>query len=433
MRPTLHARNRVADIAGQVLLFLACCLLVMTGVLGFKRATEPLFDVRYWVTSARAFAAGIDPYDFDAYQSVAASLGLVPIERFAYPPQGFGFYSLFSFLPYPAARWTFAGLTLVALAALIAWLVRRIQQAGGSRALACTVAAFVVASPPVSNSVFTGQMSIIIVACLLFGLEAARRGWWHVSGVMLAVASIKPQLSIFVLVWLVLERQWKVLGATVVAVVVMAAVPLMHYSPSHLLHGWLRSVGEYQHEPTKEAGLTYNTTLSSLARAFDLPSPGTAVCFLVGALVVVLVHRRWRGKSSDQARASGPARVNDPGQAIDLGLLIPLLSGIGLLLISGRDYDMAPLIPLALGWAVSRYRHERAHAVAVVLMLMSFAIPHRLVERMHVPVLLYWRIVVLALLVAVLATVAVNLATLATRPRPGGRATERGGADGVTQ
>src|SRR5262245_34450820 len=161
--------------------------------------------MQYLRSAGRDWWTGFDPYDGPGFQSRAvASDGLVAY-TFAYPPQISPLCLALAALPLDGARVLMTSLNFVC-AVVLAGLVVRLLDAGsdgrerGLRAWA--VAAFALGNPFVTHVVWMGQTSVIASAALAGCWLAWTRGRTLAAGVLLGIATIKPQLAALPIVWL---------------------------------------------------------------------------------------------------------------------------------------------------------------------------------------------------------------------------------------
>lgn len=397
---------------GAAALAVSLAAMLAFGLLGIGRGDEGFFDVRYPYIAAKCWLAGLNPYDYKVFQSVAQANGLDRIEVFAYPPQSFALGALLAPFSYAAAKGIMTTLSLIALAALAFWgrrLMALRQQAARvnpARIAGWLIPAIVVGNPFTAHVLWTGQSSLIVGAAVLTAWQLLGSSAL-LAGVLLGFASLKPQLVFLVMLWICLERRWRVLLAFGLSLLLFSAVPLLQQGPLPVLSDWWQATQAYQLEPSKAMGLSYNTNLKSLLLGLGLPAPGLAV-FGLGAIALTgllwWLYRQGRLAHSDV-----------------LGLLLPAQ----LLLLLGRDYDMVILLPLltSLWWQVRSA--PLAQIVSFGLMVLLF-VPHRLVEKLAPGPLLYWRTGVLLgltlwLLVAAVRSRPLDSSQLAPEPKAAAR------------
>jgi hypothetical protein len=177
------------------------------GRLAILGKTSILFDeVAYNIWLKSQFAADIGPYHV-----------------YSYPPSIIPLLVPFGALPYGAALllWTLLHLTAVAVA----------MRSLGVRAAGLGAALL---SPAVAIAAFQGQMSATIGALLFVALAGLDRRP-VLSGVLLGVMSLKPQLGIVAGLIVLIERRWLTALAAALAAVTLVATSL----PLVGFDGWI--------------------------------------------------------------------------------------------------------------------------------------------------------------------------------------------------
>jgi hypothetical protein len=215
----------------------------------------------------------------------------------------------------------------------------------------------------------------MVLCCLLLAWHFEKRGRWVLAGVLLGLATLKPHLSLPVLVWFLFTGSWRMVGvsmATVAGLMLFAVVQVGFDAVAQ----WFSIPAAYERQFT--GSLSYNTNLRSLLTGLGvvLPNAFTPLMLalvLVGVVVLTRVHRR---------------------QAIAAADVQAVLLASSLFLVQGRDYDMAVLAPLVpmLFWHGRDKRWARWAGLAALLLL---CMPHRGLFQAGIPVLPYYRIVIL--------------------------------------
>src|SRR5262249_62418754 len=119
--------------------------------------------------------------------------------------------------------------------------VREPQPDGGPPpmdAASWLIPALVIGNFATAFVIWAGQTTLIATLALMLGWECARRDRWLIGGALLAISSIKPQLSFLVMIWIVLEGRWRVLAAAAVGRVALAALPGALSGPVGGVPGW---------------------------------------------------------------------------------------------------------------------------------------------------------------------------------------------------
>ncbi len=369
---------------GSVILLCAVGVTVALGLFGAGHGglAQTNLDMRflylaglYWREGLNAYVPGsVHPADPWLAEAVARY-------DFAYPPQIAPLCMLLAAWSPVGARALMTGLNLAAALGLAALSLRcardpgRRSRAGLGDAAWWAIPALVLGNPSTAFVIWAGQTTLIVILALMLGWRLARRDRWLIGGLLLAIATIKPQVSALPMLWLVLERRWRVLAAAALGVAALAAVPLLISGPVQLMSDWSAAAWRYS------AG-SYNTLGSRMV--FGLRNllfvAGVDAPVLLPLALLILGWFWW-------SRASV---VDDD--------VLPILVGMSLLFGFAHGYDIAALIPLIP--AFWRHVHERAAASVLALGLMLIVtLPNSLLEPYVSPLLLHLR--VLALCVAV--------------------------------
>lgn len=180
--------------------------------------------ISFW-TSGRMLVAGANVYDTLAHVAAQREFYTLPGEytAFFYPPNFLPFVWPLGFLPYFPALAAWLALTGAAwLAAVRAWFAA-LGLKGPELVL---IAAF----PPVIVTLTHGQTAFLVAALLGGGLLlAARRPW--LAGMLIGLATIKPQFGLLVPVALLASGQWRVIIAAGAAALALAGLAALAFGP----------------------------------------------------------------------------------------------------------------------------------------------------------------------------------------------------------
>jgi alpha-1,2-mannosyltransferase len=224
-----HGWPRVAAIAGLLLCFAALAAYLGIGMSGAVRSRQLFFNdsTAQWSFARFAMerpAAGL--YDRDALHAFQRSLypGLNRTFPYPYPP-----HYLFAIWPLgwldPHAVWpVWIGATLVLfLAAACAGRWRWGE------------AVFLLLAPATVLNISYGQNGFLTSALVLGGMRLlpGRQVW---AGVLLGLATIKPQLGLLVPVTLLAAGQWRALSAAAATVTALVALSALAFGAD----AWLR-------------------------------------------------------------------------------------------------------------------------------------------------------------------------------------------------
>jgi hypothetical protein len=376
------ASRRIA-LAALAMAFLG---LFAFGVAGLGRGSNVHFaDVRYFFVAGKLTTEGVSPYDVAAFRAAAARYGLgSDIDLFAYPPHSLALCVPLSWVPIETARWVWA-LVNIGILSGTAWAmaVRYEHRIGPRRdaqpsAAALWIATIIIGNPFAAHLIWTAQTGFIVLSCLLLAWHFEKRGRWVLGGVLLGLATLKPHLSLLFLAWFLLTGSWRMVGVAVAIAGLLLLFAFVQIG-TEVVPQWLDATSAYEDQFV--GSLSYNSNLKSLLMGLGmaLPRGFTALMFalaLSGVAVLAQVHHR---------RPIAPHDV----QAV--------LLTTSLFLVQGRDYDMAVLAPLVpmLFWYARGHRWAIGAGLAALLLL---CIPHRGLAQSGLPLLPYYRIVILGTL-----------------------------------
>jgi hypothetical protein len=380
---TALLNNRTLQVTALLVAFSA---LIAFGVVGIGRGDSAAFsDVRYFYIAGEMLRQGLNPYDFELFKAAAAKwdpsgsiIGVYP-----YPPHSLVFCYILSLFPLAVAKWIWTSASIATLVAvawvLRQWLIQRASAAGDAAGNASLwIVVIAVGNPFSAHIVWIGQTGLFVLGFLTAAWVALSARRFAVAGFFLAAASMKPQLSILIILWVVLSGHWRAIGAAAISASVLLAPAAVVLGPTVLLD-WLGNVSSYNGDLQQQ--LSYLANLNSLLAATGAPilaTIGQFVPLVALGLVAWTAHlsRSWR---------------------VNLNDVFATLIVASVWLVFGRDYDIAILIPL-LPMFMWHCRHSRAKQFVAAAILVLLCVPHRLVELTNIPVLLYWRIVLIGVL-----------------------------------
>ncbi|HXJ23286.1 MAG TPA: glycosyltransferase family 87 protein [Polyangia bacterium] len=381
----------------------ALASMVGFGIVGVGRAGQLGFDGRVLFAAGRAWLDGANPYDHaQLSRAVAAMPGMDLFQvEFLYPPQSSALCLLLALFSYPAARVIWLMLNLTSIAA-IAWGSVSLLDAesrdgkpgaaGGDRWSRWVLLAVVIGAPFTTHVLWMGQTSLVAFAATMGAWIWARRKHWLGAGLCLGLASFKPQLSVLIAFWFMLDRDWRTLLVAAGTALVLALFPIVSRGPIGAFSAWVTGVRSGYDLVFNLPGAPHKVGLESVMTllGLSLPSATFSVLALVSTVILWLCRAR-----------------------LDRTDLFALLMAFTFLFSHYlHDYDYVGLAPLFV--SILRYGRggETLPAIARVAPVLLF-IPERLVRRVGVPVLEQWR----TLLIAILAAFIINFAYQQQRGR----------------
>jgi hypothetical protein len=295
---------------------------------GFLLGTD---FISFW-TSGRMLLAGANVYDTAAHVAAQREFYVMPGEytAFFYPPNFLPFVWPLGLLPYFPALAAWLGLTGAAfLAAVRAWF-RALGLKGPALVL---VAAF----PPVFVTLTHGQTSFLVAALLGGGLLLVGRRPW-LAGVLIGLATIKPQFGLLVPLALLASGQWRTIAGAGAAALGLAALTTLAFGPE-VWADWL-AITRTASAATADGNIPFAKMVSVFAGLSLLGVPAVVAMPVQAAvslaLAAAVVMASWR-------RAFSP------------GLAALVLAGAPLATPFVLDYDMLlTAFPLAFLFARAR-------------------------------------------------------------------------------
>jgi hypothetical protein len=380
------ARSKLHELVGRravgaALVAAASLSLLAFGLLGVGRGTSPAGsvlrpDTQVVYVAGRMWLHGQSPYvlrDFLAVSDPMAGIDHAFVHSgFAYPPTIAPFCLILGFASQAVARDIVTTLNVAAVLVLAYYVyllaVAAMRDGDSDGSLRFFVPAVVIGNPFTTHIVFQGQTTLVATAALV-------AAWYYgnardrpiLSGVLFAVATIKPQVALLPVAWTLLQRRPKQLGAMALVGLAMIAVPVMVAGPLGLVQQWRAEIGAYAAIPSNALGFPNVFGVQSLLVASGIAAPGLAV------LVLPLIGFLWWARKR---------------LAID-DVLAVLLSG-SCLFIYAHDYDLAALAVLyACLWRHGGGSDGRTLA-ALGLLVLLFA-PQRFVRSSNFGPLVHWR------------------------------------------
>ncbi len=259
---------------------------------GVSRGQVPGRDFANTWTGARLMLDGRVASIFDppAYAAAlkAAWPSLTALQSYSYPPSILPLTAWLGALPYPVALAAWSALGLVAML-LSAWPVSRDPR----------VALALATSPAALMCLAMGQTGLVTSALLVGGLRLSNSRPW-LAGLIIGLATFKPQLGILVPVALLAAGRWRTVAGAAASAAGLAAIALAMTGPA----GWWLYVARtvpYQGVIFRAShGLWLAMTPSPLATALTAGIGGTLaaslqiIATIASACIVAALFRRRR-------------------------------------------------------------------------------------------------------------------------------------------
>jgi hypothetical protein len=329
---------------GRVRGYLLLLALVQVGVLVVQLATATngvdangfligTDFISFW-TSGRMLHEGANVYDTAAHVAAQREFHAIPGEytAFFYPPNFLPFVWPLGLLPYFPALGLWLTVTGAAfLTAVRAWF-RELGLKGPALVL---VAAF----PPVFVTLTHGQTSFLVAALLGGGLLLVERRPW-LAGVLIGLATIKPQFGLLVPIALLASGQWRTIASAGLTALVLAGCSALVFGPQ-VWADWL-AITRTASTATADGNIGFAKMVSVFAGLSLIGVPAAAAMLVQGAvslaLAAAVMVAGWR-------------------RAVTPGLAALVLAGAPLATPFVLDYDMV-LTAFPLAYLFARGRAE---------------------------------------------------------------------------
>lgn len=375
VHPVLKHWLAAVMLAASVM-YLACF-----GIFGISLGSRSNYDFAVMYAAGRAWLARANPYNQAELIASVPGEQLVDTESaFAYPPQSAAFFVPAALLDFRSAKLLWLLLNIAAIAAIAGMTAEAAKTHGDdTRTMVGSVAlvAFVIGNPFTSHTLWQGQTSLVALAAAMAGWRFDMKNKHIVAGVLLGIASLKPQVCLLPVIWLLLERRWRTLAAASATAACMSVYPILLQGPIGALDAWRAGLLAYRGVAANSPGFEYLGNLQSLLAKAGLPAPDLTL------LAVGFTAMLWFLRKNIHADA-----------------IFGLLMAAAVLFMNVHVMDYVWLIP-TVTWAWL-YSHGSRWRWVVVALVGLLVLPLRSVRALHIPVLMHWRSVVILILLAVL-------------------------------
>ena len=374
--------------AGGILVFLlALTLFVLKGIIIPIQENRFLLDFPRFYAAGKSWIEGDGMYNGALYREKLSEISdrLPGYDGMAYAPP-FTPYAILIALPdFQTAQILYFGSNIVAIGLLVFILIcyldnpeeHRIVQKPSSSYWYLT--AIVLGNAFTIRTLWLGQTTLWSTVLILGGWYLARRNDEAIGGILLGLASFKPQWLVLPCLWLILEGKWRVLLAVVGTTLGLAAYPLVTLGPVDTVMSWWAELAAYKSQTIGPdvVGVYHIVGLPSLLKAAGLPIPGTFT-LLVGVVIFVI--------SLSTIRRYLP-------QDYILGILFLLHINF----IYAHSYEviyLCSLLPVL--WIASQSSNKRL--ITLLLLFVILCLPETVIYMFNISLLMHWKSLILFIL-----------------------------------
>lgn len=342
------------------IIFAAVIFVFLFGIIGLFR--EPNLDFKIFYDSGVLVSQGIDPWLNP------------PGGAFAYPPHIVPFLYFYNVFPLEVAAHIQTAISICALAVICylanIWFIK-IDSFKDISIVQAICISIIFGNPYVTHILFMGHLTLVIAAAMFLSWHYLNTDRWFLSGLFLALATIKPPLSVLYVVWLLFSLQIRVLtvGAGI-ALLLLIPASLEIGFPTVLM-SWLSSLASYSQVDVNSGGSVYTVSFGNIAESFGIK--GTGLIFALSSLVLITIAFIYRKTMDDITR-------------------LQLLFVISLLFIYGQNYDLAATAIL-FSYAIYISCKDGITKWTYVVLALTFAffLPQRFVRHLDIALLNHMR------------------------------------------
>ncbi|MFN7025210.1 MAG: glycosyltransferase 87 family protein [Pseudorhizobium sp.] len=355
-------------------LMLSFLCLYAVGIAGVGKSAPLGDDFSVFYRAGTLFLNGNNPW------LALATTG----QPFSYPPHALTLLSLYAALPTQVALTVHLLISILAIGVICycanAWFlnVGCVKNMTLPQALGF---ALIIGNPYTATSLYQGQTTLLVTAALLLSWLFLTRGHKLAAGLLLAVATFKPQLSLFYLLWLILSVEVFVLAAGALFAAVLLLPSVMAFGMVGTFVSWIDSLGSYADISINMPGSPFVVGLESLLVAHGF-APASVAFLLFGALATGLLFllRKHLGEFEQ----------------------IQMLLALSCTFLFVHDYDYVVIL---LIWSALLHHalmsRSLAKPLAFGILAVGFFIPQRLLRDIDLPTVVHARTLILVVAVLV--------------------------------
>lgn len=384
---------RVGTFLGAALVILALFFMLAFGPAGVGRSGKMNFDGLYWYAAGVCWLDGTNPY---VLENLIDAMGerrpvkKLPVYHFFYPPQIAPLSMAIAIFPYGVAKWLSVALNsamALVLGILLAWAARRQSchhaplGRNFSTALAATLG---IGAPFCADIIWMGQTSLVAFVSLFGSWLFYTNDKKAAAGLLLGLASFKPQLAFLVGFWLLLERQWRVLAVAALTSLAMSAWPMLMDGIIGAPRAWINAVQHHDQVVPNKLGWKHLVGLRNFLFVAGLPAPN-----LLPLGVLALLLAWWKRDAFTPFEQ------------------FAVIMAVTIVFTNAHDYDLIAILPLLVClWL--RVEDLPALWLPAAISVVALMIPLRFVDQLNIPILSQWRVILVIAVVASIATTALR-------------------------
>ncbi len=346
----------------------AALFLFTFGIVGLFRAGHFGFDFPVFHQAGEQFLAGLNPW----------LLSIGSDGPFAYPPHMGSLIAVYGAFSFEFALTLHTFIVLGSIVSLVILANRWFLHMDNWRTMSITQGfciALIIGNPFMAHDIYSGQMSIPATACALWSWHWLQKDRWILAGILLGIATLKPQVSVFLVLWLMLSLNWQVLLVASGVALVLLVPGFVNYGVIPAFESWFKAMEYYQTAPANRPGFQHVVGFESIFATLGIH--GTGMFFKpIGLLCLVALYIK-------RAAFSVPFTVS-------------LFFVIALTFVYGHDSDFVTLAVLWSYFVFLAFSSKSRNTIVVALALLAiFYFPQRFLRLLDWPMIYQWRTIVI--------------------------------------
>lgn len=349
----------------------ALCFLVLFGIIGFLKDGSLGFDFVVFHDAGVQFLQGVNPW-------LASIDSGAP---FSYPPHLGTFVAFYGVFPFKVGLIIHTGINLISIASVAylanQWFLKITDLRQMSLAQGIGLA-FVLANPFVAHSVYEGQWSLPAVALLFWSWHFLQNNRWVAAGILLGIATIKPQVSLLYIFWLLFQLNFRVLTVGACVAFVMLVPAVINFGLIETFSAWFASMEYYATQWANIPGSPHVVGLEGVLVSVGVNGAGPFFKALsLVALLLLFLYRKYFSEI----------------------LLVNFFLVLALTFIYGHDTDFVTLSALWSYFVILAFRTKQYVAVGIAfVLLLGMFFPQRFIRVFDIPILFHTRTFILPLI-----------------------------------
>lgn len=344
-------RKLIIMILNCVMIITAITLVIMFGILGYSRPQGPqhisLYDFNYIYSAGKEWLSGLNPY----------------VGGFPYPPNSSSLFMLLSVTDLQTSRILFIMINIFCIMVFVYLCMKLHNFENKNKQFflfdfkSSLLIAMIVGNVFIVNILWAGQTTILFSTALLASYYFYIRSYDIRSGILLAIALIKPQLAYTFLLWLLLEKKWKTLTAVIISTVILGIVPIYNRGIITAVQDWTNVLNNYTQFVNKGESLWNQFGLQPLLLDFGIKI-SSLIIFTCSIILVILIHKFYKD--------------------INKLKLLGMLTIIGLLLGQAGQYDIIIIVSLLPYYLIKIQNKDFSKIILLCLMFILINFPRKL-------------------------------------------------------